>query len=152
MRICLQRVRHASVEVAGEAVGEIGDGLVALVGFCETDTADTAARLLDKMLRLRIFPDAAGKTNRSLADIGGCVLLVPQFTLYADARHGNRPSFTAAAPPEQAQALYRFCRAYCQEQGYPAESGIFGAHMLVSLQNDGPFTLWLDSDEVLGKK
>lgn len=144
MRLLIQRVTHAAVTVHGETIGEIDCGFLALIGIAPDDTEETARRLLDKMLRLRIFSDANDKINLSLGDVGGSLLLVSQFTLYADCRKGNRPSFTHAAPPDQAEALYEYCKAYCA-QFAPVASGSFGADMQVTLCNDGPFTVLLDS-------
>ncbi|MBX7058515.1 MAG: D-tyrosyl-tRNA(Tyr) deacylase [Leptospirales bacterium] len=150
MRILLQRVTRAEVRVEHESVGAIGRGLLLLVGFGQDDV-DADRALLEKMARksigLRIFPDEAGKMNRSLADTGGGALLVPQFTLYADARQGKRPAFTAALSPPLAEALFESFVASCRTlaSGRVA-TGRFGAEMQVELVNDGPVTLWLDSD------
>lgn len=150
MRALLQRVEQARVEVAGKTVGSCGAGLLVLLGVAPSDDEVLAERLWRKLLALRIFEDDAGKTNRSLADVGGSVLVVSQFTLYADARRGNRPSFTGAARPELAERLYdHFCALAEAELG-PARvgRGVFGADMRVSLVNDGPFTVLLDTDEL----
>ncbi len=150
MRLVIQRVKHASVRVAEQVTGEIEQGFLVLVGIAPTDTKALAERMLDKMLRMRIFSDENDKINLSLQDVGGSVLLVSQFTLYADCRKGNRPSFTQAASPKQAEALYLDCLDYCRKQGYDTQAGIFGADMQVSLCNDGPFTVMLDSDVLFG--
>lgn len=141
----LQRVSQARVEVAGTAVGEIGRGLLVLVGVRPTDDASDAERLLDRVLKYRVFPDDAGKMNLSLQQIGGDLLLVPQFTLAADTRHGLRPGFSTAAPPEQGARLYEALVALARARHPGVASGVFGAHMHVSLTNDGPVTLWLES-------
>jgi len=147
MRVLAERVSHAEVEVAGKAVGRIGPGLLLLTGVAPTDGEDAAVWLARKIAALRIFPDDAGLMNRSLRDIGGEALAVSQFTLYASTRKGNRPSYTDAAPPEIAEPLFRrFAGALEAEIGKPVPTGVFGAHMRVSLCNDGPVTIWLDSD------
>lgn len=144
----LQRVTSASVAVDGATVGSVDAGLLVLLGVAPGDDESTADDLARKMVALRIFEDADGKMNRSVADVGGAILCVSQFTLYGDTRKGNRPSFTGAAPPEQANELYeRFCAAI-ESHGVRCERGQFGAHMVVSLVNDGPVTILLDSDEL----
>jgi D-aminoacyl-tRNA deacylase len=144
MRAVCQRVSEARVSVDGAVVGEIGAGLVVLVGIARSDAAGEAERLAGKVSRLRVFEDELGKFDRSLVDVGGAALAVSQFTLIADTRKGNRPSFTEAAPPEQAEPLYdRFCAALAAE-GVPVERGVFGARMAVGLVNDGPVTIVLD--------
>jgi D-tyrosyl-tRNA(Tyr) deacylase len=146
MRALIQRVRRAAVSVEGAVIGEIGPGLAILLGVREGDTDENAAWLADKIAHLRIFDDDAGRFDRSLRDVQGAALVVPQFTLYGDARRGRRPSFSEAALPEQAEPLYeRFCY-HLRQQGIPVETGRFGAHMLVEIHNDGPVTLWLDTD------
>ncbi|MCS6995513.1 MAG: D-aminoacyl-tRNA deacylase [Casimicrobiaceae bacterium] len=146
MRLLVQRVRQAHVEVAGETVGAIGPGLLALVGLTHSDDEPTLARMAAKLVKLRIFEDEVGKMNRSVLDLRGEVLVVSQFTLYADARGGNRPSFTEAARPERAQALFERFVALLEEQlGHRVPTGRFGADMQVHLINDGPVTIWLDS-------
>lgn len=137
----LQRVREASVTVDGAVVGAIGPGLLLLVCAELADTEATAARLVDKLLKLRIFSDDAGKMNRSLVDVGGGLLVVSQFTLAADVRGGNRPSFTGAAGPEQGRALYEAVLRLAQERHPVVQAGIFGADMQVALVNDGPVTI-----------
>jgi D-tyrosyl-tRNA(Tyr) deacylase len=145
MRAVLQRVRRARVTVGDETVGEVGHGLLVLLGVAQGDTPGAARWLADKAVTLRIFADDEGKMNRSVADVGGGVLVVSQFTLYGDCRKGRRPSFIGAAPPEVAVPLYEeFVRAV-REQGVPAATGRFGALMQVELVNDGPVTLILDS-------
>jgi D-aminoacyl-tRNA deacylase len=144
MRAVCQRVSEARVSVEGAVVGEIGAGLVVLLGIARSDAVDEAERLAGKVSRLRVFEDELGKFDRSLVDVGGAALAVSQFTLIADTRKGNRPSFTEAAPPEQAEPLYdRFCAALAAE-GVPFERGVFGARMAVGLVNDGPVTIVLD--------
>jgi D-tyrosyl-tRNA(Tyr) deacylase len=145
MRALVQRVKRARVDVDGQAVGEIGPGLLTLLGIAPTDTAETVERAIQKILKLRIFEDEASKMNRSLLDTGGGHLIVSQFTLYGDASEGNRPSFTAAARPELAEPLYRLSLERSRALGCArTEGGRFGAHMEVSLLNDGPVTLWLE--------
>ena len=148
MRALVQRVERARVDVAGQTVGSIGRGLLVFLGVGERDARPQAQRLWEKVRKLRVFEDDAGKTNRSLADVDGRVLVVSQFTLYADCRHGNRPSFTAAGAPDLARELYEyFCQLVERDLGEVA-TGIFAADMDVSLVNDGPFTLWLDTDDL----
>ena len=147
MKGLVQRVRRASVTVDGEVIGEIGAGSCVFVGVGHDDGEDDAALLADRLVGLRIFADEAGKMNRSLADVGGSMLVVSQFTLYADTRRGRRPSFVDAAPPERANALIERLAAAVRELGIPVAGGRFGADMLVELQNDGPVTLMLDTRE-----
>jgi D-tyrosyl-tRNA(Tyr) deacylase len=137
----LQRVREARVDVAGQTVGAIGPGLLVLVCAEPADTEAQAARLVDKLLKLRIFADAAGKMNRSVQDVAGGLLVVSQFTLAADASGGNRPSFTGAAPAEQGRRLYEAVLTLARERHAAVQSGTFGAEMQVSLVNDGPVTI-----------
>jgi len=145
MRAIIQRVSRAEVRVEGAVVGAVGKGLLVLLGVAEGDDDEAARFLADKVAALRIFEDAAGKMNLALAEVGGGVLVVSQFTLLGDLRKGNRPSFTAAAPPERANALYeRFC-ALLREKGLTVATGVFRAHMDVELVNDGPVTVMLDS-------
>jgi D-tyrosyl-tRNA(Tyr) deacylase len=141
----LQRVRHARVEVDGATVGAIDAGLLVLVGIEKADDEAAAARLLTRLLGYRVFADDAGRMNRSLADTGGGLLLVSQFTLAADTRSGARPSFSSAAPPEQARMLYSYLLQLAGERHGHVASGVFGADMQVSLTNDGPVTFWLTS-------
>jgi D-tyrosyl-tRNA(Tyr) deacylase len=146
MRAVVQRVSSASVRVDGETVGACGRGLLVLVGAGHDDTPDTAARLVAKIARLRIFPDDDGRFDRSLLDVGGAALVVSQFTLLADTQKGNRPSFTDAARPEVAAPLIdRVCEAL-RDVGVRVETGVFGAYMEVDLVNDGPITIVLDVD------
>ncbi len=148
MRVCVQRVTRASVTVEGEVVGEIARGLLVLLGVTIDDTDDDARQLADKICALRIFEDADGKMNQSLEDIGGAMLVVSQFTLYGDCRKGRRPSFTKAAPPEQAERLYDTFVAGVGMRGIRVATGRFRAHMDVALVNDGPVTLLLDSKKL----
>jgi len=145
MRILIQRVSRASVTVGGERVAEIGRGYLALVGVTHGDSAATAGKLAAKTARLRIFEDDAGLMNLALADVGGEVLAVSQFTLYADARKGNRPSFVGAARPAQGEAVYEAFVEELRAAGVPVKTGIFGAHMHVELVNDGPVTILLEA-------
>lgn len=141
----IQRVKRAHVEVDGETVGAIGPGLLVLLGVKTGDTEAEADWLVGKLSRLRIFPDSEGRMNRSVLDTGGEALVVSQFTLYGDTRKGNRPSFVAAAPPEEADRLYRYVTAQLAAVlGRPVSTGVFGAHMDVHLVNDGPVTLWIE--------
>ncbi|MBL8289344.1 MAG: D-tyrosyl-tRNA(Tyr) deacylase [Rubrivivax sp.] len=141
MLALVQRVRQARVEVAGRTVGEIGRGLLAFVCAEPADNEAHAARLVDKVLKLRVFADEAGKMNRSVVDVGGALLVVSQFTLAADTAGGNRPSFSAAAPPEQGRRLYEAVLRLAREQHAPVAAGEFGADMQVHLVNDGPVTI-----------
>jgi D-tyrosyl-tRNA(Tyr) deacylase len=149
MRAVVQRVSEAFVEVEGEVVGRIGLGLLVLLGVGQRDTQEDAHYLARKIVHLRIFPDAMGKMNLSLLDVGGEVLLVSQFTLYADTRKGHRPSFAQAAPPEVGRRLYEAAIEAFLAQGVHVETGVYGAHMRVHLVNDGPVTLLLDSEDRL---
>lgn len=148
MRLLIQRVLEAKVTVDNCVIGEIGQGFVVLIGIADTDDQAIADKCVQKLIQLRIFADENGKTNRSLQDVGGSLLLVSQFTLYADCRKGNRPSFTQAGHPDQAKALYEYVIDKCRQQIPNVQTGSFGADMKVSLVNDGPFTIWLDSDEI----
>jgi D-aminoacyl-tRNA deacylase len=139
----LQRVSRAQVEVQGNRIGDIGQGLAVLVCAERGDTQAEADRLLDRLLGCRVFSDSDGKMNLSLKDTGGGLLLVPQFTLAADTRKGNRPSFTGAAPPEDGKRLFDYLLARARNLHSPVASGSFGAHMAVTLTNDGPVTIWL---------
>ena len=147
MRALLQRSSGASVAAGGEVVGSIGPGLVVLLGVGPADDEATADALARRITELRIFRDADGRTNSSLIDVGGSVLLISQFTLFADTRRGRRPGFTGAAPPEQAERLYERVAAALRAQGVEVATGRFGAEMAVNLTNDGPFTIWLDTDD-----
>jgi D-tyrosyl-tRNA(Tyr) deacylase len=147
MRILLQRVSRAAVRVGGETIAEIGPGLLLLVGIGAGDGPGEDDQLADKVVHLRVFSDDDGKMNRSLADVGGEILVVPQFTLYGDLSSGRRPSWDGAAPPEvAADRVEAFARAL-EARGAPVRRGRFGAHMEVDLVNDGPVTLWLDTAE-----
>ena len=144
MRAVCQRVSEACVRVDGAVTGEIRNGLVVLLGIARGDGAAEVERLAGKVARLRVFGDAQGRFDRSLLDVGGAALVVSQFTLIADTRKGNRPSFTDAAPPDEAEPLYeRFCTAL-RGEGIPVDTGVFGAMMAVELVNDGPVTIVLD--------
>lgn len=145
MRAVVQRVTRASVTIEGECVGRIDGGLVVLLGIGTNDAEEDAAQIAKKIAQLRIFNDDAGKFNLSLDDVRGSVLLVSQFTLYGDARKGNRPSFIEAARPEQAIPLYESVAAHLRARKIPVETGRFGAHMDVNLTNDGPVTIILDT-------
>jgi D-tyrosyl-tRNA(Tyr) deacylase len=151
MRALVQRVKQARVDVAGSTVGSIGQGLLVFVGVSPQDNAETADALAQKVVKLRIFNDEQGKMNLNLRAVGGCVLVVSQFTLYADAKRGNRPSYTAAAPPEHATELYELFCERVRAQGIAVETGQFAADMHVHLVNDGPVTLWLDSEVLFGR-
>ena len=145
MRALVQRVARASVTVDGNVIGQIGPGLLVLACAMGGDDPSAAEKLAARIARLRIFRDADGRMNRSVSDIGGACLVVSQFTLAADTRSGNRPGFSAAAPPEQGEALYLHLAAALRGAGLPVETGRFGADMQVSLINDGPVTIWLDT-------
>ena len=149
MRALIQRVSHASVTVEGERVGEIEKGLLVLLGVGPQDTEKQADFLAEKCANLRIFTDENDKMNLSLLDIGGEMLVVSQFTLYADCRKGKRPSFTGAALPELAVPLYEQFLQECRSRGFEPQHGRFGADMLVASENDGPVTILLDTDELL---
>ena len=148
MRFVIQRVTRASVAVNGKTVGSIGKGLLVLIGISGEDTKQTADKMTEKLLGLRIFDDEDGKTNLSLEAVGGELLLISQFTLYADCRRGFRPSFVKAGPPDMANELYEYIIAQCEKR-FHTEKGIFGADMKVELLNDGPFTIILDSDDII---
>ena len=147
MRALLQRTTGATVTVAGDVVGAIDGGLVVLLGVGPADDEATADALARRIVELRIFRDAEGRTNSSLMDVGGAVLLVSQFTLFADTRRGRRPGFTGAASPEQAERLYERVAAALRGLGVDVATGRFGEEMAVQLTNDGPFTIWLDTDD-----
>lgn len=149
MKFVIQRVNHASVKVEGETIGEIGAGYLILMGVGQSDTEEIADKMIKKTMNLRIFKDEEGKINRSIADIGGEVLVVSQFTLYASCKKGNRPSFFDAGSPQMADSLYQYVVEQIRAMGYRVETGEFGADMKVSLENDGPFTIVLDSEEIL---
>lgn len=146
MKALLQRVSRASVTVDGRVTGQIERGYVILLGVTHSDTPAEAAWLAAKVAGLRLFEDEAGKLNRSLADVGGAFLVISQFTLYGEARKGRRPSFTAAARPEQAEPLVDFFCRQLRQQGFAVATGVFGAHMEVEIHNDGPVTLMIEKD------
>ena len=148
MRFVIQRVTQSSVSVDGTVIGKIGKGLLVLIGVAEEDTEETADKLVRKLTGLRVFEDENGKTNLSLADVKGELLLISQFTLYANCKKGNRPSVTEAGSPQKANALYEYIIAKCRENVPIVETGSFGAEMKVSLVNDGPFTVLLDSEKI----
>ena len=144
MKLLIQRVNHAQVTVNGEICGKIGKGFLVFIGIGNNDTKEIADKYLKKLLGLRIFEDSAGKTNLSLADVNGELLMVSQFTLYADCKHGNRPGFSNAGAPDMANKLYEYMISEAQKKIPVVQHGIFGADMKVSLENDGPFTIILD--------
>lgn len=148
MRFVIQRVKHASVTIDGEVTGKIGKGFLVFIGVADADTKEIADKMIKKMTGLRIFEDENGKTNLSLADVGGELLLVSQFTLYADCRKGNRPSFIKAGKPDMANAMYEYIISESRKIVNVVETGSFGADMKVNLLNDGPFTVLLDSDKI----
>jgi len=149
MRACIQRVSEARVTVDGEATGQIGRGLVVLLGVGVGDGKSEMSWLAEKIVGLRVFEDDAGKMNRSLAEVGGAMLVVSQFTLYGDCRKGRRPSFTTAAPPELAERLYEEFVERVRSCEIAVATGRFREHMLVSLVNDGPVTLWIDTADIV---
>ena len=146
MRVLLQRVSSSKVVVAGEIVGQIGKGFTLLVGITHSDTKAQADWLANKIAGIRLFEDDAGKMNKSLLDVGGAALVVSQFTLAADTSRGNRPGFSAAAPPSDGQRLYEYFANKLSEIGIQTQTGQFGADMKVGLLNDGPVTIWMDTD------
>ncbi|MGN8847922.1 D-aminoacyl-tRNA deacylase [Bariatricus sp. HCP28S3_C2] len=148
MKFVIQRVTEANVKVDGEIIGEIGKGFMVLIGVGEDDTREIADKMVKKMTGLRIFEDENGKTNLSLADVGGQMLLISQFTLYANCRKGNRPSFIEAGAPDKANEMYEYIIEECKKVVPVVERGQFGADMKVSLINDGPFTIILDSAQL----
>ena len=148
MRFVIQRVKEASVQVEQEVIGEIKKGYLVLIGVSDSDTEQVADRMIKKMIGLRIFEDENGKTNLSLADVGGGLLLVSQFTLYANCKKGNRPSFIEAGAPDKANELYEYVIRECKKSVPEVQTGSFGAEMEVSLVNDGPFTILLDSEKL----
>lgn len=149
MKFVIQRVTEASVSVEGKVVGEIQKGFLVLIGVSKEDTKETADKMVKKLIGLRIFEDANGKTNLALKDVSGELLLISQFTLYADCKKGNRPSFLNAGNPDLANELYEYIISACQKEIAAVQTGIFGAEMKISLCNDGPFTIVLDSKELL---
>jgi len=148
MKFVIQRVKQASVKVEGSVIGEIEKGYLVLIGVSDKDTEAVADKMIKKMIGLRIFEDAEGKTNLSLADVGGSLLLVSQFTLYANCKKGNRPSFVEAGSPDMANELYEYCISECDKAVPGVQRGVFGADMKIELENDGPFTIVLDSDKL----
>ena len=148
MRFVVQRVTHASVTVDSQVIGKIGNGFMVLIGIADTDTREIADKMVKKLLGLRIFEDQNGKTNLDIHTVEGELLLISQFTLYANCRHGNRPSFIEAGKPDMANEMYEYIIAKCKEQVPVVEKGEFGADMKVELLNDGPFTILLDSDQL----
>lgn len=148
MRFVVQRVSESEVKVDGEVLGKIGKGFMVLIGVSNSDTKEIADKMIKKMIGLRIFEDENGKTNLSLDAVGGELLLISQFTLYANCKKGNRPSFIEAGAPDMASDMYEYIIAKCKEQVSVVERGQFGADMKVSLVNDGPFTIILDSDNL----
>lgn len=148
MKFVIQRVQHASVTVENEVIGKIDRGYMVLIGVCDGDDEATADKMVDKMIKLRINEDAEGKTNLSLADVNGGLLLISQFTLYANCKKGNRPSFVDAGSPDHANRLYEYIIDRCRKSVPVVETGSFGAHMAVELVNDGPFTIILDSEKL----
>ena len=149
MKFIIQRVANASVSVENKIVGQIGNGYMILLGVSESDTYEIADKMVTKLLNLRIFEDENGKTNLDIKQVDGQLLIISQFTLYADCRKGNRPSFVKAGNPQKANDLYEYIIKKCREQIEHVACGIFGAHMDVSLTNQGPFTIILDSDEII---
>lgn len=148
MRFLVQRVTEASVSVEGKVVGSIGQGFLVFVGICPTDTKEIADKMIKKLIGLRIFEDENGKINLDMKSVGAQMLIISQFTLYADCRKGNRPSFTNAGAPDMAKEIYQYIINECRKEISTVEEGRFGAEMKVSLLNDGPFTIWLDSAEL----
>lgn len=148
MRFLVQRVSQASVTVEDQTIGSIGKGFLVLVGISGTDTKEIADKMIRKLIGLRIFEDQNGKTNLDIKTVNGQLLIISQFTLYADCKKGNRPSFIHAGAPDMANQLYQYIIQQCKQEIEVVEEGSFGAEMKVSLLNDGPFTIWLDSDEI----
>ena len=152
MKFVIQRVTDAKVSVDGKVVGKIGKGFMVLIGIAGTDTVEIADKMIKKLIGMRIFEDENGKTNLALKDVGGELLLISQFTLYSDCKKGNRPSFVNAGAPDMADEMYQYIISQCKKEIDLVEKGIFGADMKVSLVNDGPFTIVLDSDEIIKNK
>lgn len=148
MRFVIQRVREASVTIDGEMKAEIGKGFLVLIGITDSDTKEVADKMIRKLIGMRIFEDEQGKTNLALSDVSGQLLLVSQFTLYADCKKGNRPSFINAGKPDFAAEMYEYIVSRCMESVEVVKTGEFGADMKVALTNDGPFTIILDSEEI----
>ena len=149
MRFIVQRVAHASVTIEGKVEGAIDNGFMVLIGIRDDDTKEIADKMVDKLIKLRIFEDENGKSNIDLEAVGGGLLLISQFTLYADCKKGNRPSYIRAAKPDLAIPLYDYIVDECKKRVSKVETGVFGADMKVELLNDGPFTIVLDSDEIM---
>lgn len=149
MKFVVQRVEEANVAVDEKIIGEIGKGFLVLIGISNKDNKEIADKMIKKLIGLRIFPDENDKINLSINDVSGSLLMISQFTLYADCRKGNRPSFIDAGSPDMANELYEYILEKCKEQVPNVQKGKFGAHMKVSLVNDGPFTIVLDSDEIV---
>ena len=152
MKFLIQRVTDANVSVDGKVVGKIGKGFMVLIGIAGTDTVEIADKMIKKLIGMRIFEDENGKTNLALKDVGGELLLISQFTLYSDCKKGNRPSFVNAGAPDMADEMYQYIISQCKKEIDVVEKGIFGADMKVSLVNDGPITIVLDSDEIIKNK
>lgn len=152
MKFVIQRVTDAKVSVDGKVVGKIGKGFMVLIGIAGTDTVEIADKMIKKLIGMRIFEDENGKNNLALKDVGGELLLISQFTLYSDCKKGNRPSFVNAGAPDMADEMYQYIISQCKKEIDVVEKGIFGADMKVSLVNDGPFTIVLDSDEIIKNK
>ena len=152
MKFVVQRVNNASCTVDERITGKIDKGFLVFIGVSNEDTEEIADKMVKKLLGLRIFDDEAGKTNLALKDVGGSLLLISQFTLYADCSHGNRPSFINAGAPDMAEKLYEYIISEVRTEGYTAETGIFGAEMTIKLENDGPFTIILDSRDIIKLK
>lgn len=148
MRFVIQRVMNSKVTIDGKTRGQIGKGFMVLIGVGEGDTVETADKMIHKMINLRIFEDENGKTNLGLKDVSGSLLLISQFTLYADCKRGNRPSFVKAGDPDMAKSLYEYIISKCKNEIEVVEQGEFGADMKVEIVNDGPFTVLLDSDKL----
>ena len=148
MRVVVQRVKNASCVIDGATFSEINKGFLVLIGVSDDDTKEIADKMIKKLIGMRIFEDENGKTNLALADVGGSLLLVSQFTLYADCKKGNRPSFTRAGKPQMAEEMYNYIIEQCKKEIENVQVGIFGADMKVQLLNDGPFTIVLDSQEL----
>lgn len=148
MRFIIQRVTQASCTIDNHVTGKIGNGLCVFIGVSDTDTTKIADKMMSKLINMRIFSDSDGKTNLSLKDVNGQLLLISQFTLYANCRKGNRPSFTDAGNPELANSLYEYCIEQAEQSVDVVQTGIFGADMQIALNNDGPFTIILDSEDL----
>ncbi|MBQ3407787.1 MAG: D-tyrosyl-tRNA(Tyr) deacylase [Clostridia bacterium] len=148
MKLVIQRVKYAEVKVDGKSIGKIDKGFLVLLGVGHDDTQEIADKFVKKIINLRVFEDENGKMNKSIKDVNGNILIVSQFTLYADCSHGNRPSFINAGAPDKANELYEYFKEKCKEYDVPVESGIFGADMAVELLNDGPVTILLDDNNL----